>query len=95
MSKKTLIAFFFITFLALPSISASNIQVLIDQRPMYLDQPAVMQNGRVLVPLRGIFERLGAEVVYLAESRSIKATRGRTQVELQLGSRSAMVDHHL
>ncbi|MGE0493869.1 MAG: copper amine oxidase N-terminal domain-containing protein [Vulcanimicrobiota bacterium] len=59
---------------------------------MNLDQPAIMQEGRVLVPLRGIFERLGAEVVYLPASRSIKATRDRTQVELVLGSRSALVD---
>jgi copper amine oxidase-like protein/Big-like domain-containing protein len=97
MQLKTVLKFIPATFilvalLGLPSLSAPSVQVVIDQQPMILDQPAVMQEGRVLVPLRGIFERLGAEVVYVASTRSIKATRDRTQVELQLGSRSARVD---
>lgn len=78
--------------LALPALCGPNLQVLVDQQPLSFDQPPIMQEGRVLVPLRGVFESLGADVVYLASSRTIKATRGRTQVELTLGSRSAMVD---
>lgn len=78
--------------LALPGLASPDLTVTVDQRPMAFDQPPIMQGGRVLVPLRGIFENLGADVVYLAPTRSIKATRGSTQVELTLGSRSALID---
>jgi hypothetical protein len=78
--------------LALPGLASPDLTVLVDQRPLAFDQPPIMQEGRVLVPLRGIFENLGADVVYLAPTRSIKATRGSTQVELTLGSRRALID---
>ena len=57
------------------------------------DQPPVMQEGRVLVPLRGIFENLGADVLYTPATRTIKATADDGQtVELTLGQRQAFVD---
>lgn len=51
-----------------------------------------MIDGRLLVPLRGIFEALSADVLYDAATRSIKATKGETVVQLQLGSRTALID---
>ena len=45
---------------------------------------------RVYVPLRGVFERLGASVVY--EGGKITATRGSTTVALQIGSNSSIVN---
>ena len=71
---------------------AQDIQVTVDGTPLSFDQPPVMQGGRVMVPLRGIFEGLGAEVRYDARLRSIKATKGATVVELSLGSREAAVN---
>jgi copper amine oxidase-like protein len=56
------------------------------------DQPPVMQDGRVLVPLRGIFESLGADVLYSPANRTIKATANGQTVELTLGQRQAFVD---
>jgi hypothetical protein len=69
-----------------------EIQVSVDGTTLQFDQPPVMQGGRVMVPLRGIFEGLGAEVLYDARLRSIKATKGATLVELSLGSRAAAVN---
>ncbi|HEY1680561.1 MAG TPA: copper amine oxidase N-terminal domain-containing protein, partial [Candidatus Tumulicola sp.] len=48
------------------------------------------RTGRVFVPLRGIFERLGASVVY--QNREINSTKGSTNVSLSIGSRQAMVN---
>lgn len=56
------------------------------------DQPPVMQDGRVLVPLRGIFENLGADVVYTPANKTIKATADGQTVELTLGQRQAFVN---
>lgn len=70
---------------------AQTIRATLDGQPLYFDQPPISREGRLLVPLRGIFEGLGATVVSLPGGR-IKATKGATNVELQLGSRRAFVD---
>lgn len=74
---------------ALPA-KAQTVSVIVDGQSMSFDQPPIIQTGRVFVPLRGIFERLGASVVYA--NGQINATgRGRT-VSLRIGSTQATVD---
>jgi hypothetical protein len=48
--------------------------------------------GRVLVPLRGVFESLGATVNYDAATSTIFATRGDTKMQLRLGSTEASIN---
>ncbi|HIB64000.1 MAG TPA: copper amine oxidase N-terminal domain-containing protein, partial [Phycisphaerales bacterium] len=71
---------------------AQGISVELDGRQLYFDQPPAMMGGRLLVPLRGIFEALKADVVYDGATRSIQATKGSRVVQLQLGSRTAVID---
>ena len=54
------------------------------------DQPPVNAGGRLLVPLRAIFESLGATVNY--SNGTIRATRGSTNLELSLGSDQAIIN---
>ncbi len=54
------------------------------------DQPPVERAGRIYVPLRGIFERLGATVVYSAGH--INATSGSHAIGITIGSTVATVD---
>jgi len=54
--------------------------------------PPVQMNGRTLVPMRDIFEALGATVQWNPISRGIIATRGTTDVGLQIGSRAASIN---
>jgi hypothetical protein len=79
---------------AVPAVpaAAQAIRVVIDGQPVSFDVPPVEIQGRVLVPLRGIFERLGAYVEYNAPTRTIDARRGGTTVRLQLGSRVAHIN---
>jgi hypothetical protein len=77
----------------LPSVaSAQNagVQVVVNGQAMTFDQPPVEQAGRVFVPLRSIFEQLGASVVY--QSGTINATQGSRTVTLQIGSTQATVN---
>ena len=83
----------FISFFILVSgAQAQGISVQLDGRTLQFDQPPAMIGGRLLVPLRGIFEALKADVVYDAPTRSIQATKGSRVVQLQLGSRTAIID---
>lgn len=68
------------------------IRVYIDGRLTNFDVPPTSVQGRVLVPLRGIFEQLGATVDYDARSQHIVAVRDTQTVELTIGSRQASVN---
>ncbi|NHM26967.1 copper amine oxidase N-terminal domain-containing protein [Desulfofundulus sp. TPOSR] len=57
-----------------------------------LDAAPVYQNGRTLVPLRGVMEQFGADVKWLPESKQIKVQLGDREVVLTLGSTEAQVN---
>jgi len=69
---------------------SANVNVVVNGTTMAFDQPPVEQAGRVYVPLRGVFERLGASVVY--QNGQINATSGRHAIGLTIGSTTATVD---
>jgi hypothetical protein len=72
---------------------AQNINVTVDGDVVaFTGQRPIQQFGSVLVPLRGVFEKLGASVLYDAGTRRIVAVRGGTNVSLQLGSNRAEVN---
>lgn len=50
------------------------------------DQPPVIMNGRTLVPLRGIFEALGANVSWDGQTQTVTATKGGITIQLKIGS---------
>lgn len=54
--------------------------------------PPTIRDGRVLVPLRGVFEALGAEVEWEAVSDTVTARRGDRTVKLGVGRRTAEID---
>ncbi|MGI5845191.1 MAG: stalk domain-containing protein [Candidatus Xenobium sp.] len=70
--------------------SAQNISVFVDGKR--LDQKPVSISGSTLVPLRGIFEALGAEVKWDGPTRTVRANRGSTNIELTLDSPLALVN---
>lgn len=76
--------------------SNAPIQVLVDGRAINFQGAQPTQtNGRVLVPLRGVFEALGATVDYDAQTNTALASRGSTQVQLRIGSTQAFVNGQL
>jgi hypothetical protein len=71
------------------ALAQSSATVVVNGQTVQFDQPPVEQNGRLFVPLRGVFERLGASVVY--SNGQINATSGGTTIQLQVGSTQAQV----
>src|SRR6185369_2906781 len=49
-------------------------------------------NGRVMVPLRGVLEKTGAYVDWISSTQTVIATKGDTNIELPIGSRTAKVN---
>jgi hypothetical protein len=70
--------------------SAQVPRLIVNGQTVTFEQPPVEQAGRVLVPLRGVFERLGASVVY--QNGLINATGNGRNVSLHIGSTQATVN---
>jgi hypothetical protein len=70
-----------------------NINVVVNNQQVdFSGAPPQEVDGSVLVPLRGVFERLGAHVHYDPATRTITAENGVTDVSLTLGSSTAYVN---
>lgn len=83
------IAFSIIT----PSVFAASpfVKVVVGGGEIPLASHARIQGGRTLVPLRGVFEALGADVGFQAPG-TITVKRGETDVSLELGSAEMSVN---
>ncbi len=53
------------------------------------DQLPTIENGRTLVPLRAIFEKIGAEVLWNGETRTVTATKDDVSVSLTIDETTA------
>lgn len=80
------------TLIPAAPVAAQAIRVIVDGQPVFFDQPPVTIGGRVLVPLRGVFEQLGAFVDWDRATNTVTAVRAGTQIQLRIGSRQAVVN---
>lgn len=90
--RRFLSIFFVVGTLAAPSMAGAqqSVNVIVNGQTMNFTEPPIVRAGRVFVPLRGVFEQLGASVVYA--NGQINATgRGQT-VSLNIGSTQATVN---
>lgn len=88
-----LLLVFLLMFLSLPgqslAVNPPGIQVLLNGNPINMDVAPVMENNRTLVPLRAIFEALGADVDWSGADQSITATKNGDTIWLQIGNKNA------
>lgn len=74
------------------SVQAANIQVKINGEVANFDQPPIIYHDFTLVPLRGIFEVLGAEVKWDDKTRKITAIKDDVEVSIVVGSSTGFVN---
>lgn len=91
--KKCLLSLVFAIFLIgnlSTSVMAANpIDVTLNGEHLQFDVPPVLENGRVLVPLRTVFEALGATVEWDGTTSTVTAIRGNDTVKLTIGKSTA------
>ncbi|MDQ7840921.1 MAG: stalk domain-containing protein [bacterium] len=75
-----------------PAAGQGAIRVLVNGEELAFDVPPVEVGGRLLVPLRGVFERLGATVLWEPSTQRITAATASKTIELVMGRREAAVD---
>ena len=73
--------------------AADDITVIINNEPQAFTPAPVIKNGSTLVPMRGFFEALGAEVSWDGATQTVTGTRGEIEVKLKIGSKTAYVNN--
>lgn len=90
----------FITVLFLSLIQAStvvfainDISLIVNGKKLVLDQKPIIQKGRILVPLRGILEKLGATVQWNDATKTVTTKKGSTTIQLKVNKNSAVINN--
>ncbi|MFJ8512067.1 stalk domain-containing protein [Lysinibacillus xylanilyticus] len=73
--------------------AAKAITIYVDGVQLKTDQPPAMIQGRVMLPLRAIFEALDASVDWDRKKQTVTATKGDTTVVLKIKSRVATINN--
>lgn len=68
-----------------------DVKLVVDGRRIQPSPPAFIADGRTLVPLRALFEVLGAAVAWDGQARAVTATRGERWVRVRIDRRLACV----
>lgn len=89
--KRRMLAFLLLLLFALTA-SAGAVSLYVDTDLIQTDVPPTIVDGRTLVPMRAIFEALGAEVDWDGDTRTATGTLGEHTVVIQVGETEAQVD---
>jgi len=71
---------------------ANIVSVFLDGKQLSFEVEPIIENGRTLVPLRAIFEAMGAVVGWDEKTRTVTASKGSDYVVLPLNSTSPNVN---
>ena len=91
--KRLISLILILTILAIPFCSfANDVKVVVNGTELNTDQGAVIVDGRTLVPLRAIFEALGADVEWNDMTKSVEARKRYKKINLQIGSKAIYIN---
>jgi competence protein ComEC len=80
----------FMAIFAAPALAAPTVNL--DGRQLAFDIPPVIEDGRTLVPLRAIFEAMGATVSWDPATQTASAVKDNTKVVLKIGSTTPTIN---
>lgn len=83
-----------LTFAFAPAGASANssIKLVVDGQEMKFDAQPKVENGRALIPLRGLFEKAGLRVDWNAASKTATVTNGLTTIVLKENNKQAQVN---
>lgn len=85
MTKKPLLLSLLLLALLIATPVYAETKVLLNNKVLSFDVPPIVENGRTLVPVRVIFEALGAQVSFDAATNTVIATKGTTIIKMKIG----------
>ncbi|MDN4066678.1 trypsin-like peptidase domain-containing protein [Paenibacillus vini] len=88
-----LVLFFPSAAVAANKPSSNKMQIFLDDKELIFQNAPLVYEGNTMVPFRSLFEALGVSVIYDGPSKTIRAQKGNTTVNLTLGQNVAFVDN--
>jgi beta-lactamase superfamily II metal-dependent hydrolase len=85
MRKLTILLLSLTLLLGFAGIAYATPQVILDGQALSFEVPPVIESGRTLVPLRAIFEALGAEVQWDGATQTVTANKNAAKVIIAIG----------
>jgi hypothetical protein len=73
-------------------VLAAGITVSLDGEIVPLIDPPILEQGRVLVPLRSIFEKMGATVNWNGTLKQVEVVKGSREIYLPVEGRQAFIN---
>ncbi|MHA7965442.1 stalk domain-containing protein [Paenibacillus sp. CAU 1782] len=74
------------------SFNKENIGIMLNGQLVTLTPNAMIRNKQTFIPLRGVFEELGATVKWDSKTKSITVTKDSTIIKLTINSKTAYVN---
>ncbi|MBF8984016.1 copper amine oxidase N-terminal domain-containing protein [Lutibacter sp. B2] len=75
--------------MAISASAVDNIKVTIDGTPVAFDAPPQIVDGRTLVPMRAIFEALGATIGWNDQTKTVTSSINGVDIALGIGNKIA------
>ena len=87
--KKYILSLIMILVLMSANVSAEAKEVTVKVNNFVIESPVPAQivNGRTMLPMRSIFERIGANVTWIESDRIIFATKGSLLITMQIDNK--------
>ncbi|MCR4435472.1 MAG: glycosyl hydrolase family 18 protein [Clostridiales bacterium] len=73
--------------------SNQGVAVVVNGERVYTDTPAEIRNDRTLVPVRGIFEKMGADVQWDESTQKVSVSYKTKTIKLQIGNTTAVINN--
>ena len=91
MKRFTALLLTVLTLMSPAAFAEGEISVFVDGERVEFDVEPQIINDRTMVPMRRIFEKLGAEVEWVPDSQMIFSTKGAVCVLMQIGKSALAV----
>ena len=86
--KRTFLLTIFLVLLLATTAFAAQPTVILDGNTLNFDVPPTIESGRTLVPLRAIFEALGANIEWDGSTQTVTASKDNTEIKLVIGGQA-------
>ena len=90
---KGYLLFLIISLCSIQTAAAASVKVTLNNTPLHFDTSPVIENGRVLVPMRGILESLGYAVHWQEHTKTVLAMKDGMDISLPLDSQTVTVNN--
>ncbi|MGG6311394.1 stalk domain-containing protein [Paenibacillus macerans] len=73
-------------------VGGGGVAIELDGQRLQPETPPVLENGSVLVPMRSVFEALGAKLAWDGASKTVTATKGDATLVYRIGDKVAQLN---